>query len=81
MLCMSLQLHEIFFRHNRLQEFFFRQVSLAGIFFWVKVTPPPAMSNGPSLNSFTKPPRVASAACRLLLALYKKLMISMKFNK
>ena len=29
---------------------FFRQVSLAGIFFGGIVTPPPVISNGPSIN-------------------------------
>ena len=45
-----------FFTYHRPLEVFFRQVSLAGIFFLVGggggiVTPPPVISNGPSLSN------------------------------
>ena len=40
MLCMSLPLQEFFFTYHFSQEFFWRGT----------VTPPPVISNGPSLN-------------------------------
>ena len=39
----------IFFWYYRLQEFPFREVSLAGIL-WGIATPPPVISNGPPLR-------------------------------
>ena len=41
----------IFFSTYHRSQDFFRQVSLAGIFFLRIVTPPPVISNGPSLGA------------------------------
>ena len=49
MLSISLPPQYFFFTYHNSQDFFFRQVSLAGIFFLGIVTPTEVISNGSSL--------------------------------